>query len=106
MKVLWVLHTHRSHTRRFVRPDPKTPLEQSTDPLLCRQPQKVDHAGYTRYILRRNSPRYDSEGDEVDDEDADSAADPSLADENPFSDIALERECIFAPKPGLNFTLC
>ncbi|KAJ5112173.1 hypothetical protein N7532_000218 [Penicillium argentinense] len=54
--------------------------------------EKVEHAGYTRHILRRNPIRYDSEGDELDDEDEDSEADAAAAEENPFSGIALESD--------------
>ncbi|KAJ5768832.1 hypothetical protein N7520_003391, partial [Penicillium odoratum] len=52
--------------------------------------EKVEHAGYTRHIIQRNPIRYDSEGDELDDEDEDSEADAAAAEENPFSGIALE----------------
>ncbi|KAJ5589478.1 hypothetical protein N7537_012156 [Penicillium hordei] len=52
--------------------------------------QRVDHAGYTRYILQPNPVRYDSEGDELDEDDEDSEADAVAAEENPFSGIALE----------------
>ncbi|KAG0152794.1 hypothetical protein PDIDSM_2599 [Penicillium digitatum] len=52
--------------------------------------QRVDHAGYTRYILQPNPVRYDSEGDELDEDDEDSEADAAAAEENPFSGIALE----------------
>ncbi|KAL4954587.1 RXT2-like protein [Aspergillus filifer] len=52
--------------------------------------QKVEHAGYTRYVLNHNPVRYDSEGDELDDDDEDSEADAAVAEENPFSEIALE----------------
>ncbi|KAL4868172.1 hypothetical protein BDV12DRAFT_170186 [Aspergillus spectabilis] len=52
--------------------------------------QKVEHAGYTRYVLHQNPVRYDSEGDELDDDDEDSEADAAVAEENPFSEIALE----------------
>ncbi|KAL2815423.1 RXT2-like protein [Aspergillus cavernicola] len=52
--------------------------------------QKIEHAGYTRYILQQNPVRYDSEGDELDDDDDDSEADAAAAEENPFSEIALE----------------
>ncbi|PTU22402.1 hypothetical protein P175DRAFT_0514489 [Aspergillus ochraceoroseus IBT 24754] len=52
--------------------------------------QKIEHAGYTRYILQHNPVRYDSEGDELDDDDEDSEADAVAAEENPFSEIALE----------------
>ncbi|CRG85615.1 hypothetical protein PISL3812_02659 [Talaromyces islandicus] len=47
-------------------------------------------ARYTRYILRRNPPRYDSEGEEIDDDDTDSEADATAAEANPFSEIILE----------------
>ncbi|KAI1953695.1 hypothetical protein LOZ57_000036 [Ophidiomyces ophidiicola] len=52
--------------------------------------KKVEHAGYTRHILRHNPPRYDSEGDELDEEDSDTAADADAAEENPYSGITLE----------------
>ncbi|KAL2011794.1 hypothetical protein VTN00DRAFT_4512 [Thermoascus crustaceus] len=53
--------------------------------------EKIEHAGYTRYILQRNPPRYDSEGDELEEDDVDSEADAAAAEENPFSEIALEQ---------------
>ncbi|KAJ5698447.1 hypothetical protein N7462_000452 [Penicillium macrosclerotiorum] len=52
--------------------------------------EKIEHAGYTRHILQRNPIRYDSEGDELDEEAEDSEADAAAAEENPFSGIALE----------------
>lgn len=64
-----------------------------TKPLLiCLQ--KIEHAGYTRYILHRNPPRYDSEGDEIEgeaEEDADSETAAEANEDNPFAGIALER---------------
>lgn len=54
--------------------------------------QKIEHAGYHRYILQRNPPRYDPDGDiveaadEYEDED-----DLSTVEENPYADIQLER---------------
>jgi hypothetical protein len=65
--------------------------------------QKVEHAGYTRYILQRNPQRYDSEGDELDDDDADSDADAAAAEENPFSEIALERQSSRIPQTCSGF---
>ncbi|KGM92583.1 uncharacterized protein PADG_11415 [Paracoccidioides brasiliensis Pb18] len=53
--------------------------------------KKINHAGYTRDILERNPPKYDSEGDELDEEDVDEHADPEMGDENPFADIHLEQ---------------
>ncbi|EDN04118.1 hypothetical protein I7I51_08748 [Histoplasma capsulatum] len=52
--------------------------------------KRINHAGYTRDIVERNPPKYDSEGDELDEEDAEEHADPEMADENPFGDIHLE----------------
>ncbi|KAL6236401.1 hypothetical protein BDW75DRAFT_229466 [Aspergillus navahoensis] len=60
-------------------------LYKQTTPYL-----KIEHAGYTRYILHHNPIRYDSEGDELDDDDEDSEADAAAAEQNPFSEIALE----------------
>lgn len=54
--------------------------------------QKIEHAGYTRYILHRNPPRYDSEGEEIDgDEEPGSEAEAEAVEDNPFAGIALER---------------
>ncbi|EEP80892.1 predicted protein [Uncinocarpus reesii 1704] len=52
--------------------------------------KKVDHAGYARRILQYNPVRYDSEGDELDDDDSDATADAEAAEENPYSGISLE----------------
>ncbi|KAL3459940.1 RXT2-like protein [Aspergillus heterothallicus] len=52
--------------------------------------EEIEHAGYTRYILQHNPARYDSEGDELDEDDEDSEADAAVAEENPFSEIALQ----------------
>lgn len=57
--------------------------------------QKVEHAGYTRHILQYNPLRYDSEGDELDEEDSDATADAEAAEENPYSGISLESESHF-----------
>lgn len=55
--------------------------------------KKIEHAGYTRYILHRNPPRYDSEGEEIDgDEEPDTEAEAEAAEDNPFAGIALERK--------------
>jgi len=53
--------------------------------------QRIEHAGYQRYILQRNPPRYDPDGDiveagdEYEDED-----ELSTVEENPYADIQLE----------------
>ena len=58
---------------------------------LTNRPQRIEHAGYHRYILQRNPARYDPDGDvvepgdEYEDED-----DLSTIEENPYADIRLE----------------
>ncbi|KAF2089058.1 hypothetical protein K490DRAFT_39016, partial [Saccharata proteae CBS 121410] len=46
------------------------------------QPE-VEHAGYKRHIIARNPPRFDEDGDEIDDLDDDEEADLSAAEDNP-----------------------
>ncbi|EFQ96708.1 hypothetical protein MGYG_08632 [Nannizzia gypsea CBS 118893] len=52
--------------------------------------KKAEHSGYTRDILESNPPRYDAEGDELDFDDSDAAADAEAADDNPFSSTRLD----------------
>lgn len=55
------------------------------------QPQRIQHAGYDRYILHRNPPRYDPDGDIVEPEDEyEEEDDLEAVEENPYGDIALE----------------
>jgi hypothetical protein len=55
--------------------------------------QRIDHAGYKRYILQRNPPRFDPDGDiveagdEYEDED-----DLEAVEDSPYADIRLESE--------------
>ncbi|KAF1968637.1 hypothetical protein BU23DRAFT_558369 [Bimuria novae-zelandiae CBS 107.79] len=53
--------------------------------------KRIEHAGYRRYILQRNPPKYDPDGDmvEVGDEDEEDD-DLSTVEENPYADIRLE----------------
>ncbi|KAL2419720.1 hypothetical protein ABEF95_005922 [Exophiala dermatitidis] len=52
--------------------------------------QKIEHAGYTRYILQRNPRRYNEYGDELDDSESDTEADADAEDENPYSGVRIE----------------
>ncbi|EGE06746.1 hypothetical protein TEQG_05741 [Trichophyton equinum CBS 127.97] len=52
--------------------------------------KKAEHSGYTRDILENNPPRFDAEGDELDFDDSDAAADAEAADDNPFSSTHLD----------------
>lgn len=59
--------------------------------------QKIEHAGYTRYILERNPKRYNEYGDELEDTESDAEADADAEDENPYAGIRLEGELYLAP---------
>jgi RXT2-like, N-terminal len=52
--------------------------------------QKIEHAGYTRYILERNPRRYNEYGEELDDSESDPEADEDAAEENTYARIRLE----------------
>jgi hypothetical protein len=52
--------------------------------------KKIEHAGYTRFILERNPRRYNEYGDELDDSESDQEADEDAADENAYAGIRLE----------------
>ena len=52
--------------------------------------QKIEHAGYTRYILQYNPRRFDEEGFELESEDEDSEADREAEEKNPYSGIRIE----------------
>ncbi|OQV04315.1 hypothetical protein CLAIMM_09220 [Cladophialophora immunda] len=52
--------------------------------------QKIEHAGYTRYILQRNPRRYNEFGDELEDSESDAEADADAEDENAYAGIRLE----------------
>ena len=56
--------------------------------------QKIEHAGYQRYIISRNPPLLDDDGDEIDEEEFnnDDGDDNTIVDENPYSEIKLDRE--------------
>ena len=55
--------------------------------------QEIEHAGYKRYIVSRNPPRLDEDGDELDDEDIDEEADAVARAENVYGDIRIEGMC-------------
>jgi hypothetical protein len=52
--------------------------------------QKIEHAGYTRYILQRNPRRYNEYGEELEDDESDAEADADAEEENPYANIRLE----------------
>ncbi|KIX95365.1 uncharacterized protein Z520_08882 [Fonsecaea multimorphosa CBS 102226] len=52
--------------------------------------QKIEHAGYTRYILQRNPRRYNEFGDELEDSESDAEADADAEEENAYAGIRLE----------------
>ncbi|GAB7338546.1 hypothetical protein MBLNU457_5294t1 [Dothideomycetes sp. NU457] len=52
--------------------------------------QKVDHAGYHRYVIHRNPPRYDEDGDLVDEDDEEEEMIGSPIEDNPFEETKLD----------------
>ncbi|KIW52392.1 hypothetical protein PV05_08032 [Exophiala xenobiotica] len=52
--------------------------------------EKIEHAGYSRYILDRNPKRYNEYGDELEASESDTEADADAEDENPYAGIRLE----------------
>lgn len=60
--------------------------------------QKIEHAGYQRYILNRNPRRFDADGDELEQDDIDEEADAAAAERNPYHGIKLEGQ--FIPNTG------
>lgn len=52
--------------------------------------QKIEHAGFLRYILDKNPRRFNEYGDELDDSESDPEADADAEDENPYGEIRLE----------------
>ncbi|KIW67572.1 hypothetical protein PV04_06812 [Phialophora macrospora] len=52
--------------------------------------QRIEHAGYTRYILQRNPIRTNEDGDELEDDESDAEADADAEAENPYAGIRLE----------------
>jgi hypothetical protein len=52
--------------------------------------RKIEHAGYQRYIIHRNPPKLDEEGDVIEDENEDDVAGYQAAEDNPYADIRLE----------------
>lgn len=62
--------------------------------------QKIEHAGYTRYILERNPRRYNEYGEELEDSETDEEADADAADQNAYSGIHLEGTAIMDNRVG------
>jgi len=61
--------------------------------LYCKadQSQRIEHAGYKRYILQRNPPRFDPDGDIVEgDDEYEDEDDLEAVQENPYADIQIE----------------
>ncbi|KAF2120976.1 RXT2-like protein [Lophiotrema nucula] len=53
--------------------------------------KRIEHAGYQRYILHRNPPRFDPDGDIVElGDDYEDESELSTVEENPYADIQLE----------------
>lgn len=59
-------------------------------------PQKIDHAGYIRYILQRNPPKYNDFGDEVDESEDEDEVDTWSPEENAYGGLKLEGKYLAA----------
>ncbi|KAH0545012.1 hypothetical protein FGG08_000938 [Glutinoglossum americanum] len=57
--------------------------------------EEIEHAGYKRYILSRNPPRLDEDGDELEDDEIDEEADAAAKAENVYGEIRVEE--VLAP---------
>ncbi|KAL6703245.1 hypothetical protein ACN47E_010033 [Coniothyrium glycines] len=74
----------------------KVHYARASDPDFLADPRpykkRIEHAGYGRYILQRNPPRYDPDGDVVELEDEYDEEDDLLeaVEENPYGAIQLE----------------
>lgn len=51
--------------------------------------QKIEHAGYHRDVISRNPHRYDDDGEKLDEDDDDEAADIAAAEVDPYHGILL-----------------
>ncbi|KAJ4310775.1 hypothetical protein N0V94_008277 [Neodidymelliopsis sp. IMI 364377] len=74
----------------------KSQYARASDPDFLSDPRpykkRIEHAGYRRYILQRNPPRYDPDGDIVEPSDEyEEEDDLEAVVENPYADIRLER---------------
>lgn len=55
--------------------------------------QQINHAGYKRHILQRNPPRFDPDGDIVENDDEyEDEDDLEAVEENPYAGIQIERQ--------------
>ena len=54
--------------------------------------QKIEHAGYSRFILKRNPKRFDEEGYELLTDEEDEEADKEAAEKNPYYGIHIDRK--------------
>lgn len=52
--------------------------------------QRVNHAGYDRYILNKKPKRYDQEGYPLESDEEDAAADEDAADRNPYHGVDVQ----------------
>jgi hypothetical protein len=51
--------------------------------------QRIDHAGFSRHILKRNPARYNSWGDELEDSESDPEADADVHETDAYADVHI-----------------
>lgn len=53
--------------------------------------QEINYAGYRRYIISRNPPKFDADGDMIyDDDELEEGEEAEPLEENPYGKIKLE----------------
>lgn len=82
----------------------RTPTTAGWSDGLLTRPQKIEHAGYPRYVLDRNPKRYNEYGDELEDSESDAEADADADDENPYTGIRIEGKDLFLPETAPELT--
>ena len=53
--------------------------------------QKLNYNGFERHTISRNPPMVDPDGDVVDEDEEDSDADLTPAEEDPYADVQIHR---------------
>lgn len=65
------------------------------------QKQRILYNDYPRYIISRNPPRVDQDGDIVDSENENSDLDTTDAEDDPYRDVKVESEFLRVLRCGL-----
>jgi len=86
ISVPWPIQMVRSHTNRYASPRGNAVWQGAAKD----SRQKIEHAGYSRYILERNPARYNDYGDELSNFDSEEEPDTHAEEIDPYEGIRLE----------------